>query len=111
MTRFIFPKKLKEAIEKTGKMDELMERMLVISFNSTHPHTKKRFKIGFILEKTNNGQMKIHCISEREAETIKSFRKIPHNLIIGKLLVLLENLANHPESVHKIFLAQKTTED
>ncbi len=106
LQKIITGKETPEEDEETQDMqDDIADKMMYVSFNSMHPETNKNYKIGFLLERLPEDKLKIKCISEREALAIKSFKSVHSELVLSKLVLLLNNLSDNPESVKKATVA------
>ncbi|MBD3190323.1 MAG: hypothetical protein GF308_06750 [Candidatus Heimdallarchaeota archaeon] len=104
--KFILPKRLKESIKDEEQIVDLMDRIFLVSMKAEHPETNTKFDIGFLLEKKEATHILLRCISQKHAEIIQSFKKIPHELLLSKVLLLLDCLSDKPKTVNNIIIAQ-----
>lgn len=105
LDKLLPPKKIKEFYESNKKLDEITSNMIYLSFTTNHIETGTDFRVGFLLEKIKQDQIKIRCIGEKEALIIKSMKTISPELMITKLVKFLDHLSETPELVKKIDVA------
>lgn len=105
LDKLLPPKKIKEFYESNEKLDEITSNMIYLSFTTNHIETDTNFRVGFLLEKMNQDQIKVRCIGEKEALIIRSFKSISPELMITNLVKFLDHLAETPELVKKIDVA------
>jgi len=102
LEKLLPPKKIIDSFEKDEKLQEKTNNMIFLSFITNHVESNAKFKVGFLLEKLSNEQIKVKCIGEKEALIIKSIKTIPHELIVTNLVKLLDYLSETPELVKKL---------
>jgi len=103
--KLILPKEINENLESKEIVSKLAEKMVFIKCHIDIPNIKKKYRIGFLLEKTTEDKLKLCCIGEKEALIIKSFKQIPPVDIFSGYLQLLNKMIESPESVKKITYA------
>jgi len=105
LNKLLPPRKLKEFYESSEKLKEFTSNMIFLSFTTNHIETDTDFRVGFLLEKTTEDQIKVKCIGEKEALIIKSLKSISPELMVTKLVKFLDHLSETPELVKKIDVA------
>ncbi len=105
LEKLLPPKKIKESYISEEKLQEITENMIFLSFITNHLESNAKFKVGFLLEKISEQQVKVRCIGEKEALIIKSIKSIPHELMVANLVKLLDYLSETPELVKKLDVA------
>ncbi|MHA1532776.1 MAG: YqaA family protein [Candidatus Heimdallarchaeota archaeon] len=105
LDKLLPPKKIKEFYESNKKLDEITSNMIYLSFTTNHVETNTDFRVGFLLEKIKQDQIKVRCIGEKEALIIKSLKSISPELMITNLVKFLDHLSETPELVKKIDVA------
>jgi len=105
LDKLLPPKKIKEFYESKKKLDEITSNMIYLSFTTNHVETDTDFRVGFLLEKIVDDQIKVECIGEKEALIIKSIKTISSELLVTKLIKFLDHLSETPELVKKIDVA------
>ncbi len=105
LDKLLPPKKIKEFYESNEKLDEITSNMIYLSFTTNHVESDTDFRVGFLLEKIKQDQIKVRCIGEKEALIIRSLKSISPELMITNLVKFLDHLAETPELVKKIDVA------
>ncbi|MCK5157621.1 MAG: hypothetical protein KAR08_00565, partial [Candidatus Heimdallarchaeota archaeon] len=105
LDKLLPPKKIKEFYESSKKLDEITSNMIYLSFTTNHVESDTNFRVGFLLEKIKQDQIKVRCIGEKEALIIRSLKSISPELMITNLIKFLDHLAETPELVKKIDVA------
>jgi len=105
LDKLLPPKKIKEFYESNKKLEEITSNMIYLSFTTNHVETDTDFRVGFLLEKITDDQIKVRCLGEKEALIIKSLKTISPELMVTKLVKFLDHLSETPELVKKIDVA------
>ncbi len=105
LDKLLPPKKIKEFYESNKKLEEITSNMIYLSFTTNHVETNTDFRVGFLLEKITDDQIKVRCIGEKEALIIRSLKTISPELMVTNLVKFLNHLSETPELVKKIDVA------
>ncbi|NHJ86432.1 MAG: VTT domain-containing protein [Asgard group archaeon] len=95
LEKIILPKKLRETYSNNGKLTELTQNTLLVEFQSKLIESEKMYKFKFLLEKTSKDQLIVRCIGEREALTIKQIKSIDHEVLVTKIVDVLNKLPDN----------------
>ncbi|MBN1329387.1 MAG: hypothetical protein JXA54_07930 [Candidatus Heimdallarchaeota archaeon] len=105
LVNIILPKKLKEKYTSTEKMSELLQNIMLIELRSKLIESKKMYKFKFLLEKTTNEQLVVRCLGEKEALTIKEIKTIDADILVNRIVDILNELPNNLDKMKSVTIA------
>ncbi|HUT81833.1 MAG TPA: VTT domain-containing protein [Candidatus Bathyarchaeia archaeon] len=105
LDKIILPKKLREVYTSNGKLAELIQNTMLIEFKSKLIESEKMYKFKFLLEKTPKDLLVVRCMGEKEALTIKQIKTIDADIIVSKIVEILNKLPDNISDMESVTIA------
>jgi membrane protein YqaA with SNARE-associated domain len=86
--------------------EQLATNYHIISLAARHPVNNKKFRLKFLFQVLDEQTLQLKAIGEKEALIVKKIKSVPKDLILDKLLQLLDQMAEKPESVEKVAITR-----
>ncbi|MHA1629436.1 MAG: VTT domain-containing protein [Candidatus Heimdallarchaeota archaeon] len=97
LSKIIVPKNLKAFYLEEEVKNQLLQKSFFITIRFKKKGVKKAFVLKYLLQQLPTNEMKITCIGEKEALTIKQIRAFDSLLVVSSLVELLSELPNAGE--------------
>ncbi|MCF2143198.1 MAG: hypothetical protein K9W42_05810 [Candidatus Heimdallarchaeota archaeon] len=102
LSKIIVPKNLRALYSEEEVKNELLQKSFFIYLRFKKKEVKKAFVLKYLLQQLPTNEMKITCIGEKEALTIKQIRAFDSLMVVSSLVELLYELPTAGENYHVI---------
>jgi len=103
LSKIKLPKKIKEQLGADAEMEDLLKKSLFIKVKYQKEGLKTKFKLRYLLKHLSaTNEVKVVCLGEKEALTIRQIKAYDNKIIVTALVNLLKDLPTQEQNYHEI---------